>query len=64
MVMVMRSVMERCSPEWRRRQPGGGGGYSPAAETLGPPSSLEMVLVWRRFSCPRRLPRRKKFMVA
>ena len=31
-----------------------------AAAALGPPSILEMVLVWRRSSGPRRLPRRRK----
>ena len=47
-----------------RRQPRRGGGGSPwwrgAAAALGPSSSLEMVVVWRRFSTPRRLPGRRK----
>jgi len=30
------------------------------AAALGPSSSLEMVVVWRRFSTPRRLPGRRK----
>ena len=41
---------------WRRRPLG--------AAALGPSSSLEMVLVWRRFSTPRRLAGRRKIRAA
>ena len=34
------------------------------AAALGPSSSLEMVLVWRRFSTPRRLLERRKIRAA
>ena len=64
MVMVSRSLMERCSPEGRWRPAAAATALEAAAAlgaaALGRPSSLEMVLVWGRVSTSRWLPWRRK----